>query len=102
MVKPLRNNIVVEPVEVSEQTAGGIYMPQTARKRSNEGRIAALGPLVTRGEDGLELGTRVLYLRWAGYLIEVGGKNYVSCTEEDVLCTADEHEDLGFAGLQAR
>jgi len=100
MVKPLRDGIVVEPIELSEKSGGGVFLPQTSRKRSNEGRIVAVGPLVTGGPDGLSIGDRILYLRWAGYLIEVDGKNYIACTEQDVLCTADEDTDLGFTGLK--
>lgn len=105
MIRPLSDGIVVQPVETAA-VIGGLHIPQSARKRSNEGTIVAVGP--GRWESGervpmeCAIGDRILYMRWAGYKIEaMGGKDLICCKESDILCIADEDEVLGFEGLKS-
>jgi chaperonin GroES len=104
VIRPLGDGVIVEPVDVTEKV-GGVFLPQTALKRSNEGTVVALGPgLYDNGKRvpiDLVIGDRVLYLRMAGYKIEVNGKNLIACSERDILCAAEKDDVLGFEATHA-
>mgnify|MGYP001827748223 FL=1 len=70
-LKPLADRLVVEPIERDEVTASGIYVPETAKEKPQEGKIVAAGP-GRKDDDGkripmdVEKGDRVLYAKYAG------------------------------------
>ena len=89
--KPLGNRIVIQPIENKEQTsAGGIYIPDTAKEKPQEGKIVAIGPgRVT--DDGkrvpmdLEEGDVVVYSKYSGTEYKDGEIEYLVVREDDVL-----------------
>jgi chaperonin GroES len=70
-LKPLADRLVVEPIEGEEITASGIYVPDTAKEKPQEGKVLAVGP-GRKDEDGDRIamdvaeGDRVLYAQYAG------------------------------------
>jgi chaperonin GroES len=89
--KPLGNRIVIQPTEDEEQmSAGGIYIPDTAKEKPQEGKIVAVGPgRVT--DDGkrvpmdLEEGDVVVYSKYSGTEYKDGDIEYLIVREDDVL-----------------
>ena len=89
--KPLGNRIVIQPIEDEEQkSAGGIFIPDTAKEKPQEGKIVAIGPgRVT--DDGkrvpmdLEEGDVVVYSKYSGTEYKDGEIEYLVVREDDVL-----------------
>ena len=89
--KPLGNRVVVEPLEGEEQmTAGGIYIPDTAKEKPQEGVVVAVGP-GRQSEDGTRVpmevgvGDTVIYSKYAGTEYKEGEVEYLVLREDDIL-----------------
>jgi chaperonin GroES len=89
--KPLGNRVVIEPLEGDEQvSAGGIYIPDTAKEKPQEGTIVAAGP-GRLTDDGnrvpmeLEVGDTVVYSKYAGTEYKEGDVEYLVLREDDIL-----------------
>jgi chaperonin GroES len=88
--KPLYDRIAVEPIEQEEKTAGGIYIPDTAKEKPMQGKVIAVGDGY-RAENGnisplkVKIGETVLYGKWAGTEVKVGLKTIVVMKESDVM-----------------
>jgi chaperonin GroES len=89
-LRPLNDRIVVEPLEQEEQTSSGIFLPETAKEKPQQGKVIAAGPGV-RDEDGkrlaldVQVGDTVLFAKYAGTEIKMDGKKYLIMKESDVL-----------------
>jgi chaperonin GroES len=90
-LKPLGDRVVVEPIEREERTASGIYVPETAKEKPQEGRVLAVGDgrWDEEGKRRLPLdvavGDRVLYAKYAGTEVKVDDKKYLILSEKDIL-----------------
>ncbi len=89
--KPLGNRIVVEPMEEDAQmSAGGIYIPDTAKEKPQEGKVVAVGPGKLT-DDGnrvpmeLSVGDTVVYSKYGGTEFRDGDTEYLVLREDDVL-----------------
>ena len=89
--KPVGNRLVVEPVEGDEQvSSGGIYIPDTAKEKPQEGRVVAVGP-GKMTDDGkrvpmeIEVGDTVVYSKYGGTEYKEGDIEYLVLREDDVL-----------------
>jgi len=89
-LKPLADRVVVEPIERDEVTASGIYVPETAKEKPQEGKVVAAGP-GRRDESGKRIamdvqeGDRVLYAKYAGTEVKLQEKKYLILKETDIL-----------------
>ena len=89
-LRPLNDRIVVEPLEQEEQTSSGIFLPETAKEKPQQGRVIAAGP-GARDEDGkriamdVSVGDIVLFAKYAGTEVKMDGKKYLIMKESDVL-----------------
>ena len=89
--KPLGNRVVIEPSESDEQmSSGGIYIPDTAKEKPQEGKIVAVGPgRIT--DDGnrvpmeLSVDDIVVYSKYAGTEYKEGDIEYLVLREDDIL-----------------
>jgi chaperonin GroES len=89
-IRPLDDRVVVEPLEASEKTAGGILLPDTAKEKPQRGRVLAVGPgkLRDNGERSplaVVKGDEVIYGRYAGSDVTVEGKEIKIMRETDIL-----------------
>ncbi|MEO0948938.1 MAG: co-chaperone GroES [Cyanobacteria bacterium J06641_5] len=91
-VTPLGDRVFVKVSPSQEQTAGGILLPDTAQEKPQIGEVAAVGP-GKRSDDGnraamdVKVGDKVLYSKYAGTDIKLGGDEYVLLAEKDILAT---------------
>ncbi|WP_267383870.1 co-chaperone GroES [Cyanobacterium sp. uoEpiScrs1] len=89
-VKPLGDRVFVKVSASEEKTAGGILLPETAKEKPQIGEIVAVGP-GKRNDDGsrsaieVKVGDQVLYSKYAGTDIKLGGADYVLLSEKDIL-----------------
>lgn len=89
-VRPLADRVVVEPIEETEEMRGGLYIPDTAKEKPQQGKVVAVGPgrLTDDGERmemEVEEGDRVLYGKYAGTEVTVDGREVLIVKESDVL-----------------
>ena len=89
-IKPLADRVVVKPLDDSEEMRGGLYIPDTAKEKPQQGEIMAVGPGRvsddgTRIEMELSKGDKVLYGKYSGTEVTVGGEQYLILRESDVL-----------------
>ena len=89
-IKPLADRIVVEPLEDTEEMRGGLYIPDTAKEKPQQGTVVAVGPgrRTDKGEllkVEINTGDRVLYGKYSGTEVTVDGNDYLIVKESDVL-----------------
>jgi len=88
-VQPLSDRVVVQAMEETEQMKGGLYIPDTAKEKPQQGKIIAVGP--GRFEKGahvpmeLKVGQTVLYGKYSGTEIKLDDQEYLIIKETDVL-----------------
>ncbi len=80
--QPLNGNVLLRQIEAIEKTAGGIYLPETAREAPAEGIVEALP---AGDENEITVGDRVFYRKAAGEEVTLGGKLFRLVPQGDVL-----------------
>ena len=93
-LQPLGDKVVVERDSTEEKTAGGIYIPDSAKDKPSRGKIIAVGTgkLLddgTRGKMQVKKGDRVLFTSYAPETIEIGDDEYLLMSETDILAVID-------------
>ena len=92
--RPLHDRVLVRRVEAEEKTAGGIIIPDSAKEKPAEGVIVSVGT-GARAENGtvtpleVKAGDRVLFGKWSGTEVKVGGEDLLIMKESDVLGVID-------------
>ncbi len=88
-IQPLEDRVVIRPDDEGETMRGGLYIPDTAKEKPTQGEVIAVGP--GRHEDGkrvpvdLKVGDKVLYGKYSGTNITLGGEEVVIIKASDVL-----------------
>ena len=89
-IRPLQDRLIVERLESEEKTASGLYIPETAKEKPQQGRVVSVGKGRVR-EDGtiqpldLKSGDKILFGKYSGTEIKLDGNEYLIMREEDVL-----------------
>ena len=94
MLKPLADRVLVRPSEGEEQTAGGIVLPDNARKKPTEGEVLALGGGRVLGNGrrvpiSLKEGDTVIYSKYAGSEVTIEGQELVLVDEDSILAVRE-------------
>ncbi|MDE2980265.1 MAG: co-chaperone GroES [Gemmatimonadota bacterium] len=89
-IQPLADRVVVKALEEAEQMRGGLYIPDTAKEKPQEGEIVAVGPGKLSDEGNripmeVASGDRVLYGKYSGTEVTVDGDQYLILRESDIL-----------------
>src|SRR3972149_3561240 len=88
-VAPLADRVVVRPLEETEQMRGGLYIPDTAKEKPQQGEIVAVGPGRFEKNDRvpmeLKVGQKVLYGKYSGTEVTFEDEQYLIIKESDVL-----------------
>jgi chaperonin GroES len=93
--RPLHDRVLVRRLESEEKTAGGIIIPDTAKEKPQEGVIVSVGS-GNRDETGklvpldVAAGDRVLFGKWSGTEVKVGGEDLIIMKESDILGIIEE------------
>jgi chaperonin GroES len=89
-IQPLADRLVVKALEETEQMRGGLYIPDTAKEKPQQGEVVAVGPGKIN-DDGnrvpleLEVGNRILYGKYSGTEVNVDNEEFLILRESDVL-----------------
>ena len=87
---PLGDRVAVELIEQEEKTAGGIYIPDTAKEKPSQGMVIAVG-LGSKDDKGnripvdVKVGQKVLFGKWAGTEVNINGKKLMVMKETDII-----------------
>jgi chaperonin GroES len=94
-LRPLQDRVIVRRVKEEERSKGGIIIPDSAREKPTEGEVLAVGNGKTQ-EDGtvraldVKVGDRVLFGKYNGTDIKVGGEDRLIIREDDILGVLEE------------
>jgi len=89
-IRPLYDRIVVKRIESTETMQGGLYIPDSAKEKPQEGEVVAVGK-GKRLEDGkvialdVKAGDRILFGKYSGSDIKIDGEEYLIMREDEVL-----------------
>ncbi|WP_026079937.1 co-chaperone GroES [Spirulina subsalsa] len=94
-VNPLGDRVFVKISPSEEKTAGGILLPDTAKEKPQVGEVVAVGPGKVDNNGNrtaleVKVGDKVLYSKYAGTDIKLGGDDYVLLSEKDILASISE------------
>jgi chaperonin GroES len=88
-VSPLADRVVVKPLEETEQMRGGLYIPDTAKEKPQQGEVIAAGPgrfeKDKRVPMEVKVGDRILYGKYSGTEVNLDGDTYLILRESDIL-----------------
>jgi len=93
-IKPLHDKVLIKRVDEETKTAGGIIIPDTAKEKPSEGIVEAVGNGF-RTEDGkvlpmsVKVGDRVLFAKWGGTEVKLGGETRLIVKESDILAVVE-------------
>ena len=88
-VTPLADRVVVRPLEETEQMRGGLYIPDTAKEKPQQGEVVAVGP--GRIDEGkrvpmeVKVGDRILYGKYSGTEVTINDEQVLILRETDIL-----------------
>jgi chaperonin GroES len=88
--RPLHDRVLVKPLDEETKTKGGIIIPDTAKEKPMQGKVVACGP-GTRDESGkltpmgVKTGDTVLYGKWSGTEVKIGGEDLLIVKESDIM-----------------
>jgi chaperonin GroES len=94
-LRPLSDRIVIKPIEREARTASGIILPESAREKSQEGEVLAVGP-GARNDKGermsldIQVGDIVLYAKYAGAELKLDDEKLLILRESDILAVVEE------------
>jgi len=106
-IRPLFDNVIIEPLEKEETTQGGIIIPDIAKEKPCIGRVVAVGPgkldesrscVVSNSGSGggyptygmfVAVGQKVMYKKWGGNEVKVNGKEMVIVEQKDILAIVE-------------
>jgi chaperonin GroES len=89
-VRPLVDRVLIKRVESEEKSAGGLFLPSSAKEKPLEGEVIAVGPgrLNDKGEHmalTVKVGDRVLFGKYSGTEIKLDGIEHLIMREDDIL-----------------
>jgi chaperonin GroES len=88
--KPLGGRVLIEPVEQDDVTSGGLFLPETAKEKPQQGKVLAAGP-GDRNDKGervaldVKVGDIILFAKYSGTEVKIEGKKLLIMRESDLL-----------------
>jgi chaperonin GroES len=89
-LQPMGNRLVVKPMQSEEKTKSGIYLPDTAKEKPQEGKVIAVGPGRVTDEGKripmeVEVGDTIIYAKYGGSEIKIDDEELIILREDDIL-----------------
>ena len=85
MIRPLADRVVIEPKAAETKTASGLYIPDTAKEKPQQGTVVAVGPGKKDEPMEVKVGDVVIYGKYAGTEVSVEEKDYLVMKQSDIL-----------------
>ncbi len=79
-IRPLNMRVVVKPAEAEETTASGLYIPDSAKEKPQQGTVVAISKITS-----LAIGETVIYGKFTGTEVEIEGEDYLILKESDIF-----------------
>jgi chaperonin GroES len=94
-LQPLADRLVVRPIQKEEKTKGGIFLPDTAKEKPQEGEVIAVGPgrMTDEGKRiamEVKAGDRVIYTKYGGSEIKIDDIEMIILRESDILAVKNK------------
>ncbi len=84
-IKPLADRVVVEPLAAETKTASGIYIPDSAKEKPQQGKVVAVGSGTKDTPMTVSVGDTVLYGKYSGTELKLDGGDYLIMRESDIF-----------------
>lgn len=89
-LEPLGNRVIIEPMKLEDVTKSGLVLPDSAKEKSQEGKVIAVGPgrvtdEGTRIAVDVKVGDKVVYAKYAGTEFKEDGKDYLILEDSSIL-----------------
>ena len=84
-IQPLSDRVLVEPREAETKTASGLYIPDSAKEKPQQGKVVAVGKGKKDHNMTVKVGDIVLYGKYSGSELKYEGNDYLIMREEDIL-----------------
>jgi chaperonin GroES len=93
-IRPLHDRIIVKRLQETEKTAGGLYIPDTAKEKPVEGRVIAVGSgkILDDGtvrKPDVKAGDKVLFAKYSGSEVKIDGEEHLILREDDLLAVVE-------------
>ncbi|HEY8531881.1 MAG TPA: co-chaperone GroES [Limnochorda sp.] len=93
-LRPLGDRVVVKTIEEEERTQGGIYLPDTAKEKPQQGEVIAVGTgrILENGQrvaPEVKVGDRIIYAKYGGTEVKLNGQEYLILRESDILAVVE-------------
>lgn len=89
-IKPLADRVLVLPIAAEEKTASGIIIPDTAKEKPLQGTVKAVGEGTKDEKMLLKEGDTVLYGKYAGTELDLGGEKFIIMRQSDILAIVEK------------
>lgn len=92
--RPLKDNVVVQVLEAEEKTGGGLFLPDTAKEKPQQGKVISVGTgrRLKNGEIvkvNVKKGDKILFSKYSGNEVKIEGEEYLIISERDILAVLD-------------
>lgn len=84
-IKPLSDRVVVAPIAAETKTASGLYIPDSAKEKPQQGEVVAVGKGTKDEPTTVKVGDKILYGKFAGTELKLDGKDYLIMRESDIF-----------------
>ena len=84
-IQPLSDRVLVAPQEAETKTASGLYIPDSAKEKPQQGNVVAVGKGNKDHDMTVKVGDTVLYGKYSGSELKLDGNDYLIMREEDIL-----------------
>ena len=84
-IQPLADRVLSEPQEAETKTASGIYIPDSAKEKPQQGKVVAVGKGKKDHDMTVKVGDTVLYGKYSGSELKLDGRDYLIMREDDIL-----------------
>ena len=89
MIRPLADRVVIEPKAAETQTASGLYIPDTAKEKPQQGTVVAAGPGKKDEPMEVKVGDVVIYGKYAGTEVKLNKEEYIIVRQNDILAIVE-------------
>jgi chaperonin GroES len=84
-IQPLSDRVLIEPMAAEQKTASGLYIPDTAKEKPQQGKVVAVGNGKKDHPMTVKVGDTVLYGKYSGTELKLEGNDYLMMREDDIL-----------------
>ncbi|MBR6720589.1 MAG: co-chaperone GroES [Alistipes sp.] len=88
-IRPLSDRVLVKPNPAEEKTAGGLFIPDTAKEKPLMGKIVAAGPGTSEIKMEVKVGDVVMYGKYAGTELNYEGEDYLVMKQSDIIAVIE-------------